>query len=154
MTVGNMYSVGRGVCSWYKTWKALVFARLDRAEEALEAAADAAENSGYFGEMYETNDMETMTVYRPWFTTAAGMLVHAVNEILLQSRDGVIYIAPALPKSVTGFSFKLATCDGIVVETAAENGELKKLIIDGADNAKVVLPSHILWWNVAQSRGR
>ncbi len=143
--VGNMYATGTGVCAWYQTWKALVFARHGKAEETLAAIRAAAVNSGDFGEMYEINDRSTMTIYRPWFTTAAGMLVHAVNEMLLQQVGDTLYVGAALPETIREFSFKLATNGGTVVEATAKDGVLTKLNITGtnADKLTVVLPPHI-----------
>lgn len=125
--VGNMYSVGTGVCSWYMTWKAVVFARMNMKEETFEAIKNASRNTGYFGEMYEISDLSTKTVYRPWFTTAAGMLVHSVNEMLLQSDENIIYVAPSLPESIGSYSFRLSAYCGICVAVKVENRKLVKL---------------------------
>lgn len=146
--VGNVYSVGTGVCSWYLTWKALVFARLLRKQDCFKAIKDAAVNSGRFGEMYEINDTKTMTIYRPWFSTAAGMLIHAVNEMLLKSDEGIIHIAPALPECKKDFSFRLAAFNGICVETEVKDGSVKRLVVSGSALSKsnfmtVKLPRYI-----------
>lgn len=147
--VGNMYSVGTGVCSWYMTWKALVFARFQRKNETLEAIKNAAKNTGYFGEMYEINDMSTNTFFRPWFTTAAGMLIHSVNEMFLQYKDDTVIVAPALPEAVKDFSFKLAVYDGLCVTAEVKEGRLKNIEIENKGSYKdeyvnVVIPKHIL----------
>lgn len=145
--VGNMYSVGTGVCSWYMTWKALVFARLCRSDEAYDAVVHAAENSGNFGEMYEINDTVTKTFYRPWFTTAAGMFVHSVNEMLLRYDGRRILIAPALPENAGDFSFRLAAGDDLCVEVSTAGGILKKLKVISETRAgeiiSVILPAYI-----------
>lgn len=146
--VGNMYAVGGGVCSWYRTWKALVHARMRESEKAFEAVCDAVKNAGFFAEMFEINDIHTNTIFRPWFTTAAGMLVHAVNEMLLQSNDEMIYIAPALPVDIKNFSFKLAAYNGMVVEVQVENYCLKKLKVMAGQYHKGIIklnvPQHII----------
>ncbi len=139
--VGNMYAVGSGVCSWYMTWKAVVFARHNMAMEAYEAVKNASKNSGSFGEMYEILDISTNTVYRPWFTTAAGMLVHSVNEMLLSSDNDTIYIAPALPETVGSFAFKLAAYHGALVEAEVVDNKLVKLCVKSEKCVDVVLPS-------------
>lgn len=147
--VGNMYAVGTGVCSWYMTWKALVFARLNKKEKTLEAIGKAAGNTGFFGEMYEINDTQTKTIYRPWFTTAAGMLVHSVNEMLMQYNDEMIFIAPALPENMKNFSFRLAAHGALCVEVQVKDGCLEKLRVEAAEGftgeyVKVSVPQHIL----------
>lgn len=127
--VGNMYSVGSGVCSWYLTWKALVFARFMKGEDSFAALKEASENRGLFYDMYEISDDSTGTYYRPWFTTAAGMFAHALNEMLLQKRGDTIFIAPALSKNQKNFSFKLNVHGGLCVEAKVNNLVLEKLCI-------------------------
>ncbi len=146
--VGNMYSVGTGVCSWYMTWKALVFARHFKKDDTYTAIKNAAKNTGYFGEMYEISDLSTKTIYRPWFTTAAGMLVHSVNEMLMQYDDDTVLIAPALPKEVKSFSFKLAAYNDTVVSVNVKDSVLEDINVYYGKNAenkniKIKLPKHI-----------
>ena len=146
--VGNMYAVGTGVCSWYMTWKALVFARLGKKVKAHEAVLNAAHNSGKFAEMFEIYDAVTPVYFRPWFTTAAGMLVHSVNELLLQNKNEKIYIAPAMPENENNFSFKLAAMGDFRINVECSNGVITKFNIEfGANfdenNIYVVLPKHL-----------
>lgn len=124
---GNMYAVGSGACPWYKVWKAIVLGRLGKADEAYCAIKDAANNTGNFKEMYEINDLETGTIFRPWFGTASGMFIQAVNEMLVRSEDGILYIGAALPKKIKAFSFKLAAYGGIVVEAEIYDNRIKTL---------------------------
>lgn len=108
---------------------------------------DAVKNAGFFAEMFEINDAKTETIYRPWFTTAAGMLVHSVNEMLLQSDGETIYIAPALPVEIKNFSFKLAAHNGVTVEVKVEKHCLKKLKVAVGQwyrgIVKINIPHHI-----------
>lgn len=141
--VGNMYSVGSGVCSWYMTWKALVFTRLGRRQEAFEAIKKAVKNTGYFSEMYEINDMNTLTFYRPWFTTAAGMYIHSVNETLVRYENGMIYIGAGLADEIRDFSCRLAVSNGVVAEVTAKNSCIEKLRLIG-NAAKKTMPVAVL----------
>ena len=76
--------------------------------------------------MFEINEQ---TVYmRPWFTTASGIFITAVNEMLLQSDGSTIKILPAFPHS-ENLSFKLAAKGGIVVEASVQNGNLEKVLV-------------------------
>lgn len=145
--VGNMYAVGSGVCSWYMTWKALVFARLGRIKDAYAAIKSVSRSTGRFHEMFEINHAESSTYYRPWFTTAAGMAVHAVNEMLVYEENGCVCLANALPKECDSFSMRLATTGG-TLEAQVENGRLKKLCIvagsgKNGEFVKVKVPKHI-----------
>lgn len=126
---GNMYAVGTGVCPWYRVWKAIVLARLGETEEAYLAVKSTVENTGNFDEMYEINDCKTGVLYRPWFGTASGMFIQAVNEMFVKYENGLIYIGVAIPKEIKDFSFRLAVPTGFVVEAKTKNGCMAKLKI-------------------------
>ena len=64
----------------------------------------------------------------------------AINEMLLQSFEGVIRVFPAVTDDYTG-SFKLYAENRITVYSAATNGEVDYIYLCGnADNIKVVNP--------------
>ncbi len=127
---GNMYRMGGGISSWYAAWKSVAFARIGRAEEAFFSIKESCLSVGCFNEMFEIN--EKAVQYRPWFTTAAGVYLCAVNEMLLQSDGENIYILPAFDKK--DVSFKLPAKGGAMVEVVVENGELKTLNISSPDD--------------------
>lgn len=141
---GNMYSVGRHIAPWYASWKATVYADLSD-EKAYYSLKQATESAGCFAEMFEINEKDC--VFRPWFTTAAGSFIYAVNRMLVQREEDVLYIAPALPESEKSFSFKLSAYGNITVEVAVENLKLTdfKIIRNGGENGKIKLkfPKHI-----------
>ena len=95
--------------------------------------------------MFEINEKDC--VFRPWFTTAAGSFIYAVNRMLVQREEDVLYIAPALPESEKSFSFKLSAYGNITVEVTVENLKLTdfKIIRNGGENGKIKLkfPKHI-----------
>lgn len=74
---GNMYPVGNAVCAWYAAWLAIVFARLGDKKRAWELLEMTAEATGCFSEIFEIYE----TGNHPWFTTAEGCFVRAVNEL-------------------------------------------------------------------------
>ena len=123
LTYGNMYAIGSFVASWYACWKGEGFARCGMAEEAYAAVQQAARSTGVFHEMFEINE-EKLKV-KPWFTTAAGVYLSTVNEMLLQSDGQNIFLLPAFPgKDV---SFKLSVKGGAVAEVLVSGGELRSL---------------------------
>jgi len=75
--VGNMYPVGKKLCTWYLTWKAIVFIRLGRIGEAEALLQAAAEATGCLSEIYEIYELGM----HPWFTTAEGTYLQAVIEL-------------------------------------------------------------------------
>jgi len=117
-----MYAVGGHVSPWYACWKAAGFARAGMGQRAYEALRQSYESIGVFGEMFEINEPEKR--YRPWFTTAAGVFLSTVNEMLLQSDGENIEILPAWPEEMQHAAFKLSAKGGAIVEARIENGRL------------------------------
>lgn len=144
LTFGNMYHVGKHISSWYASWKAVVYAELWD-ERVYSSLKQANESAGCFGEMFEIN--EKGCVFRPWFTTAAGAYIYAVNRMFVQREDDIIYIAPSFPKDGKNFEFSLAVCGNLTVCAKVENLKLAVLDIkskDGkTDSVKVSIPGHI-----------
>ena len=83
--------------------------------------------------MFEINEKGTR--FRPWFTTAEGIFLSSVNEMLLQSDENNIYLLPAFP-APQRLSFKLAAKGGRVVELAIENGEITCLTVTDRNGEK------------------
>ena len=118
-TCGNMYRMGRGVCSWYQCWEAVTLARLGNGEDAFRQLEQIADQAGCFGEMFEIYEMGL----RPWFTTAEGKFIQAVNEMLLQFDGATPKIAPAIPAGWKDFSFKLQHRYGGKLEVEYVDGQ-------------------------------
>lgn len=144
---GNMYAVGSGVCPWYMAWKAIVHERLEEVDSAYTAIKSVTENAGNFAELYEINDISGNTIYRPWFATAAGMFIQAVNEMFVKYEGGVIYIGASLPPQINDFSCRLAAPGGVVVEVSVKNGHIERLRLTGhskGNTVSVALPKRLL----------
>ena len=130
---GNMYVCGVGISSWYACWKAEAYARAGMADEARSALEASYKSAGVFGELYEIN--EPGVRLKPWFTTASGMFVSSVNEMLLQSDGSTVNIMPAYPEKCGDACFRLAVKGGAVADVFVENSSLKnvKITKDGKD---------------------
>ncbi len=124
---GNMYPVGNAVCAWYAGWMAAALAALGDTEEPVKLLSEAAEGAGCFAELFEIN--EAAVSKNPWFSTGAGNVVYALNQMLLQCRDDEIRIAAAVPESWNDYAFKLACYGNLVAEVAVENGRLARLTL-------------------------
>lgn len=129
---GNMYPRGKSISPWYACWKAEGYARAKLADKAYESLTQSYSSAGVFGEMFEINEEDVCL--RPWFSTAAGIFVSTINDMLLQSDGKTIRILPAFPHSID-VSFKLAAKGGVTVEAVVENAKLVKVLIekDGKD---------------------
>ena len=131
---GNMYAVGKGISPWYACWKAEAFARIGMGREAWECLTQAFQSIGVFYEMFEIN--EPGKQYRPWFTTASGILLSTVNDMLVQSDGKNIWILPAFPCENADLSFKLSIKGGAVLEVLIKDGDLVQLKLTGKTDAK------------------
>ena len=118
---GNMYPWGGGISPWYACWKALGYARTKNPQKAYASLKQAYRSAGAFSELFEINEEKVRC--RPWFATAAGIFVSAVNDMLLQVDDKHIFIMPACPRNVDA-RFKLAAKGGITVEAEVRDGKL------------------------------
>jgi len=119
---GNCYNVGKGVSSWYAAWKANAFARARMGDRAYECVKQAVKNTGEFNELFEINQHSVR--YRPWFTTAAGVVMTAISSMLVQSDGEVIEILPAYPFKDRDVSFRLAVKGGAMIDVEIKKGEL------------------------------
>jgi len=124
---GNCYNVGKGVSSWYAAWKANAFARAHMAERAYECVEQAVKNTGVFNEMFEINQQSVR--YRPWFTTAAGVAMTAINAMLVQSDGETIEILPAYPIKDGDISFRLAVKGNATIDVEIKKGELVRALV-------------------------
>ncbi len=79
---GNMYQTGTSVCAWYLGWMAAALAELGDKSEPVKMLDEAASGAGCFGEMFEINEEKVSRT--PWFSTASGNIVYALNEILVE----------------------------------------------------------------------
>ena len=78
-SAGNMYPLGKSVCTWYAVWMAIAHLRMGRPGQTLSMLEETAKDTGCFSEIFEIHEVGM----RPWFTTGEGLFVGAVNELLL-----------------------------------------------------------------------
>ena len=144
---GNMYPVGSSVCAWYAGWMAAALAVLGEGREAGKLMSEAAAGAGCFGELFEINEAEVSM--RPWFATASGNFVFALNQMLVQSRGDEIRIAPAVPDAWKDFAFTLPAHGDVAVDVKVAGGRLARLVLvpgaDAADSERtLVIPAALL----------
>jgi hypothetical protein len=122
---GNMYRVGKGVCTWYATLKAIVYARNRTSAQAYELLEDVAHNNtGCHSEIHEIYEFH----HHPWFSTAEGNYVQAINELLLQiDKKGHVRISPGVPADWQDYAFKLQGPGGRKIEVKCCNGDLTRI---------------------------
>jgi hypothetical protein len=131
---GNMYPVGKSISTWYGGWMAAALAAIGDKTEAVNQLSQAATATGCFAECFEIR--EEKLAMHPWFATAAGNFVYAVNQVLLQSRDDEISIAPAVPQTWKRFSFKLPCYGNLLAAVTVEQGRITTLALVPGDSEK------------------
>ena len=96
-------------------WMAAALAGLGDKDEPVKMLDEAADGAGCFGEMFEINEEKVSRT--PWFSTASGNVVYALNQMLVQNRaDGTIRLAQGVPEAWKEYAFKLA-CHGDLAKT-------------------------------------
>ena len=152
LTYGNMYATGKRICSWYSLWKAIYFIRQRKADEAYDSVLQSISESGAFFEMFEINE-EDVSI-KPWFSTASAYVVTAVDEMLLQDRDGVICLLPCVPEKIRDVRFRLSAHGGVTVGLEMVGGVVKKLEVSGeADEYIVEIPDRFAFDGKVVGRG-
>lgn len=81
-SAGNMYPMGKKVCPWYAAKMSASMTELGDRTEPYRWLSEAAGTIGLFGETWEINEPGVRV--RPWFATASGNCVFAVNEMLVR----------------------------------------------------------------------
>lgn len=125
---GNMYPMGRGICSWYSAWVAITMNLLGDDVEPGRCLAEAASTTGLFGELFEINEPGTV-VKHPWFSTASGNCLAALNATLLCAADGELRLACGVPEGWKDFAFRLPAPGGVEVEAEVRGGALVRLVL-------------------------
>ena len=122
---GNMYPTGKKICPWYAGTMSAASSWMGDREESVRWLREAASAAGLFGEYFEIN--EPGAVYHPWFATAAGNCLYAVNQMLLCDHADAIRLGDAVPSDWKDYSFTLPSLKGVSVTMAVRDGRLAQL---------------------------
>lgn len=77
----NQYKAGKYTTTWYAAIQAYSMTRFDKKKEARELLESTVTRSGCFAELFEVWEMGRLA----WFSTAEGMFINAVNQLLLSA---------------------------------------------------------------------
>ena len=145
---GNMYALGSGLCPWYASWMASVLANYGDRDKSLSLLHEAAGQIGYFSEHFEINEKDVVRV--PWFTTAAGNYVHALDQTMLLNRGDDVFVCHATPIEWKDYSFTLPCYGNMLLSVEVKKGKLRKLEIamnrwsDSCSAKTFWIPDHLL----------
>ena len=141
---GNMYPTGKKICPWYAATMAMAALRAGEGERVEPLLKEAARSAGVWGEYWEINE-PGVAEYRPWFMTAAGNCLYAINQILLMEADGECRLAVGVPSTWKDYSFRLPAEGGYEVDCAVKGGSLASLVLrtrkpSAGKRVRLVLP--------------
>ena len=125
---GNMYAVGKKICPWYAATMAMAALRAGRYEKVYPFIMEAAASAGLFDEYWEINEPKSVQIH-PWFMTAAGNCLYAMNQMLLMEADGECRIGAGVPKEWNDWSFRLPAESGYEVDFAMRDGKVVRLML-------------------------
>lgn len=129
---------GSGYTGWSAAWAVCLYARLRRGERAHEMFRQMMKQST-FDSLLDSHPPEIFQIDGN-FGAAAGIL-----ELLVQSRDGVVDLLPALPPAwQNGYLRGVRVRGGAEVELAWERGELKGYTVWSKDPLVVRYKGNIL----------
>ena len=125
---GNMYPTGKKICPWYAATMAMAAMRAGEGEKVVPLLKEAARSAGAWGEYWEINE-PGVAEYRPWFMTAAGNCLYALNQMLLMEADGECRLGAGVPASWKDYSFRLPSESGYEVDCVMKGGKVARLIL-------------------------
>lgn len=141
-TGGNMYPLGKGTCPWYAAKMAIAMTLLGERVEPVRWLSEASQDQGLFGETYEIGEPGHRRT--PWFATASGCVVEAVNTMLLATHGGELHVCAATPSEWKDCSFVLPAYGGLVVDCEIAGGEVCRLSVAARNGSqkpvRLVLP--------------
>jgi len=143
---GNMYDTGKRICPWYAATMALAALRAgDDRYPPARWLTEAFRSAGCWGEYWEINE-PGVSEYRPWFMTAAGNCLYAVNQLFVADMEGAVYLAAGVPKDWKDYAFRLPAPGGVEVDMAVKGGVLERLMLrvknpKAGRSVRLVLPA-------------
>lgn len=141
---GNMYPTGKRICPWYAATMCAAATALEERERPTRLLAACWPSAGVWGEFWEINE-EGLVNFRPWFMTAAGNYLYALNRVLLSVEGDELRIAPGVPPAWKDYAFRLPAERGVWAACVVRGGALADLTLEVARPAagrtvRVVLP--------------
>lgn len=122
--------------TWATGWIAVCLARMGDRRNTYATVKKAMASAGLFGAMNEHLVVESGEPTVPWFTTASGVFVHALNEMLVRSTPEKIHLLPAIPRRWSDLNFKLQVQGNATLNVRMADGSLQELILEDRTGTK------------------
>ena len=157
-SVGNMYQVGKGLCTWYADWVAMAMFRSGRVSEGIEYLHQAVDMTGAFRAVFEINEPGAF-VSCPWCSAPNASFAQAVIQMLIWHENDVLHIANSFPEGWNKMHYTLRAPDDLTVcfdkkpgeKTAVQltagaeyNGKMRRICFGGDESDLVIRPGETL----------
>jgi hypothetical protein len=114
---------------WIGSHIAAALAIIKEGDLALDVLTETCKTAGP-GYMPIEQIIENKNICCPWFTTAAGAFLYAVNALFVQIDEEGTILFPSALRKIEKFSFsKLQGSGGVKISAFVENGVLRKLVL-------------------------
>jgi alpha-L-fucosidase 2 len=129
-------------CGYSFSWMACIYARARQAEKAVKQLQIFASNFCSPNSFHLNGDQKggqySSFTYRPFTLEGNFAFAQGVHELLLQTRNGVIELFPAVPDSWKNVSFKTLRAPGaFLVSAERENGVPSQVTITAEQGGKL-----------------
>ena len=129
-------------CGYSFSWMACIYARAKQAEKAVKQLQIFASNFCSPNSFHLNGDQKggqySSFTYRPFTLEGNFAFAQGVHELLLQTRNGVIELFPAIPDSWKNVSFKTLRAEGaFLVSAERENGVPSQVTITAEQGGKL-----------------
>lgn len=137
----------KGTSQWVGysfSWQASLYARMQKGDEAAKALRTFAtcfcSSNSFHINGDQCGGKQSSYTYRPFTLEGNFAFASALQEMMLQSYDGVIRVFPAVPESWKDISFTTLRAEGaFLVSARRENGKLIEVRIRSEKGGELVL---------------
>lgn len=134
-------------CGYSFSWMACMYARCREADSAVSMLNKFASNFVSTNSFHLNGDQKggqfSNFTYRPFTLEGNFAFAQGVQELLLQTRGGIIEVFPAVPESWKDVSFRTLRAEGaFLVSAVKENGKVKEIVVksEAGGNCLLRLP--------------
>jgi len=143
----------RNWCGYSFTWAACIYARAKQADMAVKQLQIFASNFCAYNSFHLNGDQKngqySSFTYRPFTLEGNFAFAQGVHELLIQSKENVVEVFPAIPDSWKDVSFKTLRTEGaFLVSAKKESGVIDAIRIVATENGLLNLKFPFKTWIV------
>lgn len=143
----------RNWCGYSFTWAACIYARAKQADMAVKQLQIFASNFCAYNSFHLNGDQKngqySSFTYRPFTLEGNFAFAQGVHELLIQSKENVVEVFPAIPDSWKDVSFKTLRTEGaFLVSAKKESGVIDAIRVVATENGILNLKFPFKTWIV------